>query len=87
MVLLFINERRFHHWCQVTLCHHALQSKPEFLEKFIMITFLIVFRLKLCAMRLVSRGHYLLEIVQVALQLIVKRTSDLNLAISDHWQW
>jgi hypothetical protein len=29
----------------------------------------------------------LLEIVQVALQLIVNRTSDLNLVISDHRQW
>ena len=52
-----------------------------------MITFLIVCRLKLCAMHLISRGHYLLEIVQVALQLIVKRTGDLNLVISDHRQW
>jgi len=52
-----------------------------------MITFLIVCCLKLCAMHLISRGYYLLEIVQMALQLIVKRTSDLNLVISDHWQW
>ena len=52
-----------------------------------MVTFLIVYRLKLFAVHLVSRGYYLLEIVQVALQLIVKRTNDLNLVISDHWQW
>jgi hypothetical protein len=52
-----------------------------------MVTFLIVYRLKLCAVHLVSRGYYLLEIVQVSLQLIVKRANDLNLAISDHWQW
>jgi hypothetical protein len=87
MVLLFINEGRFHYWRQVTLCHPAPQSKRELLEKLIMITFLIVFCLKLRAVRLVSRGYYLFEIVQVALQLIIKRTSDLNLIISDHWQW
>ena len=46
------------------LCHHTLQSKPELLEKLIMITFLIVCCLKLCAMHLISRGYYLLEIVQ-----------------------
>ena len=52
-----------------------------------MITFLIVCCLKLCAMHLISRGYYLLEIVQVALQLIVKRTGDLNLVIFDHLYW
>ena len=49
-----------------------------------MITFLIVFCLKLRAVHLVSRGYYLLEIVQVALQLVVKQTGDLNLVIYDH---
>jgi hypothetical protein len=67
---LSINERRFHHWLQITLYHHALQSNPELLEKLIMITFLIVYRLKLRAVHLISRGYHLLEIVQVALQLI-----------------
>ena len=52
-----------------------------------MITFLIVCCLKLRAVHLISRGYYLLEIVQVALQLIVNRTGDLNLVISDHRQW
>jgi hypothetical protein len=87
VALLFINERHFHHWRQVTLSHHAPHSKPELLEKIIMITFLILYCLKLHTVHLVSRGYYLLEIVQVTLQLIVKRTSDLNLVISDRWQW
>ena len=52
-----------------------------------MITFLIVCCLKFCAMHLISRGYYLLEIIQVALQLIVKRTGDLNLVIFDHLYW
>ncbi len=83
---MFIIEQRFHHWRQVTLSHHAPQSKLEFLEKLIMITFLIIYCLKLCAVCLVSRGYYLFEVVQVTLQLVVKRTGDLNLVIFHHGQ-
>jgi len=51
-----------------------------------MITFLIICRLKLCAVHLVGYGYYLLEVVQVTLQLIVKRTGDLNLVIFHNGQ-
>ena len=52
-----------------------------------MISFLIVCRLKLRAVNLVCRSYRLLEVVQVTLQLVVKRTYYLNLVISYHWQW
>jgi hypothetical protein len=60
-------------------------SKPEPLENLLITAFLLVCCPKLFSVHLISCGYLPLEVIQVILELVVKRADDLNLIIFHNW--